>query len=164
MFYRLALTSSLLLASLSSVQAFALDQAALAQSVDVPFSGTVPVEATFSSPAPSTAEPTISRGSGGIPTKFESQTPASMGVQSNTSATISVSPPRFVSGPSADPSGTTYIGFLKFGSTNLRSDVNGGSATLPAGNTNLEVDLLVERPVAFTPGIYTYVVTLTIAP
>ncbi len=33
-----------------------------------------------------------------------------------------------------------------------------------AGNTNFEVGLLVERPITFTPGIYTYVVTLTIAP
>ncbi|MCC5622512.1 hypothetical protein [Nostoc sp. CHAB 5715] len=164
MLYRLALTSSLVLASAFSVQAFALDQAVLAQSADVPFSGIVPVEATFSPPAPGTAEPTISSGSGGIPTKFESQTPATIGVQTSTSATISVSPPRLVSGPSADPSGTTHIGFLKFGSTNLRSDVSSGSGILPPGNTNLEVGLFVERPVAFTPGTYTYVVTLTIAP
>jgi hypothetical protein len=160
MFFRLALTSSLVLASVF----IALDQAALAQSADVPFSGTVPVEATFNSSGFGTAETTISSGTGGILTKFESQTPATIGVQTSTSATISISPPRFVSGPSADPSGTTHIGFLKFGSTNLRSDVGGGSATLSAGNTNLEVDLLVERPIAFTPGIYTYVVTLTIAP
>lgn len=164
MFYRLALTSSLVLASALSVQAFALDQAVLAQSADVPFSGTVPIEASFSSPVPGTAEPTISSGSGGIPTKFEPQSPAIINVQTSTPATISVSPPRFVSGPSADPSGTTHIGFLKFGSTSLRSDVGGGSATLSAGNTNLEVGFLVERPVAFPPGIYTYVVTLTIAP
>ncbi|RCJ28300.1 hypothetical protein A6S26_12270 [Nostoc sp. ATCC 43529] len=159
MLYRLALTSSLLLAS-----AFALNQAVLAQSADVPFSGTVPVEATFSSPILGTAEPTISSDSDGIPSKFESQTPAIMGVQSSTSATITVSPPKLVSGPSVDPSGTTHIGFLKFGSTSLRSDVGGGSGILPPGNTNLEVGLLVERPVAFTPGTYTYVVTLTIAP
>jgi len=159
MLYRLALTSSLLLAS-----AFALNRAVLAQSADVPFSGTVPVEATFSSPAPGTAEPTIASDSGGIPTKFESQTPATMSVQSSTSATISVSAPRLVSGTSVDPSETTHIGFLKFGSTSLRSDVSGGSGILPPGNTNLEVGLLVERPVAFTPGTYTYVVTLTIAP
>ncbi|MHC0063209.1 hypothetical protein ACWATR_09805 [Nostoc sp. UIC 10890] len=164
MLYRLALTSSLVLASVLSVQAFVLDQAVLAQSADVPFSGTVPAEASFSSPAPGTAEATISGNSGGISTKLESQTPATIGVQNSTSATVTVSPPRLVSGPSADPSGTTHIGFLKFGSTNVRSDVGGGSATLPAGNTNLEVNLLVERPVGFTPGIYTYVVTLTIAP
>ncbi|MEH2205268.1 MAG: hypothetical protein V7K53_14505 [Nostoc sp.] len=164
MLYRLALTSSLVLASALSLQAFALDRSVLAQNADVPFSGTVPAEATFVSPAPGTAEPNISSTSSVIATNLESQTPATIGVQSSTSATVSVSPPRLVSGPSPDPSGTTHIGFLKFGSTNVRSDVGGGSATLPAGNTNLEVNLLVERPVAFTPGIYTYVVTLTIAP
>ena len=37
MLYRLALTSSLVLASAFSVQAFALDQTVLAQSADVPW-------------------------------------------------------------------------------------------------------------------------------
>lgn len=159
MFYRLALTSSLLLCS-----AFPLDSAALAQSVDIPFNGTVPVQATFSSPVFGTAEPTISGSSVGISTQLESQTPATVGVQSSTPATITVSPPQFVSGPTNDPPGTTYIGFLNFGSTSVRSDVGGGIAALPAGSTDLEVSMLVERPDSFPPGTYTYAVILTITP
>ncbi|AFZ22723.1 hypothetical protein Cylst_0366 [Cylindrospermum stagnale PCC 7417] len=159
MFYRLALTTSLMLAS-----AFALDRAALAQSVDIPFNGVVPIQATFSTPVIGTAEPSISGSSDETPTQLESQTPATIGVASSTPTTITVSPPRFVSGPTSDPPGTTYIGFLTFGSTSVRSDVGGGSAALPTGSTNLQVNMLVERPDSFTPGTYTYAVTLTITP
>ena len=159
MFYRLALTSGLMLAS-----AFALDRAALAQSVDIPFNGTVPVQASFSTPVTGTAEPSFSGSSVETLTQLESQTPATIGVQSSTPATITVSPPRFISGPTSDPAGTTYIGFLKFGSTTVRSDVGGGSAALPAGNSDLEVSMLVGRPDSFTPGTYIYAITLTITP
>lgn len=140
MLYRQALTSSLILAS-----ALAVDQAVLAQNVDVPFSGTVPVQASFSTPTSGTAEPIISTGSAGSPTKLESQTPASLNVQTSTPATITVSPPRLISGSSPDPPGTTYVGFLSFGSTSVSSNVGGGSASLPAGSTDLQVGLLVER-------------------
>jgi hypothetical protein len=159
MLYRLALTFGLILAS-----TLAIEQAVLAQSVDVPFNGTVPVQASFSTPTSGSAEPTISTSSGGIPTQFESQTPATLNVQTSTPTTITVSPPRLISGPTPDPTGTTYVGFLKFGSTSVSSNVGGGSAALPEGNNNLEVGMLVERPQTFTPGTYTYVVTLTLTP
>lgn len=159
MFYRLALTSGLMLAS-----AISLDQAALAQSTDIPFAGTVPIQTTFNGSSPGIAEPTFTVGSDGNTNRYQSATPAIVSVQSSTSATITVSPPRFVSGPTTDPSGTTRIAVVKFGSTYFSSNVGGGSTTLPAGNTNLEVSMLVERPVAFTPGNYNYAVTLTITP
>jgi hypothetical protein len=158
MLYRLALTLGLILAS-----TLAIEQAVLAQSVEVPFNGTVPVQASFSTPTSGSAEPTVSTSSGS-PTQFESQTPATLSVQTSTPATITVSPPRFVSGPTPDPTGTTYVGFLKFGSTSVSSNVNGGSAALPQGNHDLEIGMLVERPQAFTPGTYTYVVNLTLTP
>ncbi|MEJ1933133.1 hypothetical protein WDZ92_23265 [Nostoc sp. NIES-2111] len=158
MLYRLALTSSLIIAS-----TLAIEQAVVAQSVDVPFNGTVPLQATFSTPISGSAESTISITSGS-PTKFESQTPAILSVQTSTPATITVSPPRLVSGSSPDPSGTKYVGFLKFGSTSVSSDVGGGSTVLPQGNNSLEIGMLVERPEAFAPGTYTYIVTLTVTP
>lgn len=159
MFRRLVVTSSLMLGSL-----IALGPAALAQSVDVPFSGTVPVQATFSTGSAGTAETMVSGSPGTITNIFESSTPATLAVQSSTPATITVSPPRFVSGPTPDPAGTIGIGFLKFGSTNVRSDVGSGTASLPTGETQLEVNLHVERPGVFMPGNYTYVVTLSVTP
>ena len=157
MFYRLALTYGLMLASV-----IVMEKSALAQSADVSFDGTVPVQATFSTPVPGTAEPSLGSAMSG--NKLESLASTAVSVQSSIPATITVSPPRFVSGSTSDPAGTSQIGFLKFGSTNVRSDVGGGSTTLPAGNTNLQVDMLVQRPVNFTPGTYTYAVTLTITP
>lgn len=159
MFRSLVVTSSLML-----VSAIAVSPAALAQSVDVPFSGTVPVQATFSTATAGTAETTVSSGSGASTNTFESLTPATLSVQSTTPATITVSPPRFVSGATPDPAGTIGIGFLKFGSTNVRSDVGSGTATLPAGETQLEINLSVKRPGVFMPGNYTYVVTVSVTP
>ncbi|MBD2777031.1 hypothetical protein [Iningainema tapete] len=159
MFYRFAFTSSLLITS-----SIIFDQAALAQSVDVPFNGTVPAQATFSIPIFSTAEPTSSGDSGSNGKTFKSVAPTTISVQSSTPAKITISPPHLVSGPTPDPVGTTHIGFLQFGSTSVRSDVAGGTAALPTGNTNLQVDFLVERPEEFAPGTYTYGLTLTITP
>ena len=87
-------------------------------------------------------------------------------VSPGTTAQIKVLSPSLVSAPSEDPNGTKKIGFLKFGSNNLRSDGNNNTATLPAGDTNLELGLRVERPISFTPGTYNYSVNLsvTIAP
>jgi hypothetical protein len=84
--------------------------------------------------------------------------------QSSTPANITISPPSFVSGPTPDPPGTMRVGLLRFGSTNVRSDVGSGTASLPAGETQLEINLSVERPVAFMAGTYTYAVTLSVTP
>lgn len=167
MFYRLALASSLMLASAFSVAVplvLVLDNAVLAQSADIPFNGTVPFQANFNGTSPGIAEPTFTVGSDTNTNRYQSVTPAIVNVQSSTSATITVTPPRLVSGPSPDPAGTSRTAFVRFGSTSFRSDVSGGSATLPPGNTSLEVSMLVERPVAFTPGSYVYAVTLTVTP
>ncbi len=156
MFYRLAFTSGLLLAS-----SIALAPAVLADTAHIDFSGTIPEKVTFGNVTPPTVDTIFS---GSDLKTFRSSSPARLSVQSNNPATITVSPPYLVSGPSNDPQGTNHIGFLKFGSTNLRSDVGGGSGSLPAGNLDLEVDVLVERPEVFIAGTYTYAVTLTVTP
>lgn len=94
---------------------------------------------------------------------LESVVPANINVNvpPDTAAQITVLPPSFASGPSNDPSGTKKVGFLEFDSSNLSSDGN-NTATLPAGDTNLEVGLRVERPVSFRPGTYNYSVNLSV--
>jgi hypothetical protein len=159
MFYRLGLFFGLVLASI-----IAIEQTAIAQNVDVPFSGTVSGEVAFTSLKAGTTETIINSSFNGIAQQFDSLTSATVGVSSSVPATVTVSPPQFVSGASPDPTGTTRVAYLTFGSTTIRSDVAGGSGQLPAGNTSLEVDMLVKRPVAFTPGTYTYSVNLTITP
>jgi hypothetical protein len=159
MFYKRALSFGLILASSA-----ALNQTALAQTTDVPFSGIVSGQAGFESLNPGTTETTVSSSFSGIAQQFESLSSATVGVNSSVPAKITISSPQFVSGPTPDPTGTTQVAFLKYGSTSVRSDTAAGSGTLPSGNTNLLVDMLVKRPVAFTPGTYTYSVKLTITP
>jgi hypothetical protein len=159
MFHRIALVYGLIMTSV-----VLLDQNALANTVDVPFSGTVPYQATFSNATSGIAESTFSGGSRTVGNVFESVSAATIDVQSSQRTKITISPPRFVSGVTPDPAGTNHVAFLKFGSTTARSDVAGGTATIDAGITNLQIDMLVQRPVNFPPGNYSYAVTLTVTP
>lgn len=141
MLYRFAIASGLLLTSL-----FNIVPAALA-------------EVKFSSVQSGTIEP-----SGGDLKVLESVVPGSINVNvpPDTSAQIQVLSPNLVSGASKDPGGTKRVGTLKFDSNNLSSDGSNNKATLPAGDTTLEVGLRVVRPVSFTPGTYNYAVNLSI--
>ena len=142
----------------------AVNSTALAQSTEIQFNGTVPVQATFSNVVPGTVDTIATGRVAGNFNAFESVTPATLTVQSSVPATITVSPPSLVSGNTPDPPGTTRVGFLTLGSIIVRSDISGGTANLPAGNTALEVDMFVDRPEPFPPGTYTYAVTVTITP
>ncbi|MCC5658126.1 hypothetical protein LC608_14230 [Nostoc sp. XA010] len=144
MFYRLALISSFVL-----VNYYCLTTSALA-------------EVTFKNVLPGTLEPT------GTEMKvLQSLTPVTLivNVPENRNAQITILPPTSASSPSEDPNGTTRVGFLKFGSTNLRSDNSDNTkniANLPTGNTVLEVGMRVQRPVAFSPGTYNYSLNLSV--
>ncbi|MEO1378373.1 MAG: hypothetical protein AAFW70_29715 [Cyanobacteria bacterium J06635_10] len=141
MLYRLAIASGLLLTS---------------------FTNFVPT--AFSQVKFNNINPGVIETSAGNFKVLESVVPADINVNvpSGTAAQITILSPSLVSAPSEDPDGTQRIGFLKFGSNNLRSDGNNATANLPAGDTNLEVGLRVERPVTFTPGTYNYAVNLSV--
>ena len=140
MLYRLAIASSLLLTSFTN------------------FVPTALAEVKFSNVSAGVIE------TGGDYKVLESVVPANINVNvpPDTTAQITVLSPNLISAPSEDPSGTKKVGFLKFGSNNLSSDGNNATATLPAGDTNLEAGLRVERPVSFTPGTYNYSVNLSV--
>lgn len=141
MLYRFAIASGLLFASLTN------------------FIPTAFAEVKFSSVNSGVIETR-----GGNMKVLESVVPANLNVNvpANTNAQITVLSPLLVSAPSDDPSGTKKVGFLKFGSNDLRSDGNNATANLLPGDTNLEVGLQVERPVSFTPGTYNYAVNLSV--
>ena len=141
MLYRLAIASGLLLTSF------------------INFVPTALAEVKFSN-----LQPGVIETSGGDLKVLESVVPANINVNvpPDTTAQITVLSPNLVSGASEDPSGTKSIGFLEFGSNNLRSEGNNATANLPTGDTNLEVGLRVERPVSFTPGTYNYAVNLSV--
>ncbi|MBD2304958.1 hypothetical protein H6G17_05445 [Chroococcidiopsis sp. FACHB-1243] len=116
-------------------------------------------QVAFSSVNPGIVEPML-----GNMKILQSTAPAtlSVSVPSELAAQISILPPSLVEGVSDDPAGTTRIGFLNFGANSLSSDSQNNTANLPTGNTDLEVRMRVERPVAFTPGNYNYRLTLSV--
>ncbi|MGC1248679.1 MAG: hypothetical protein WA865_20905 [Spirulinaceae cyanobacterium] len=102
--------------------------------------------------------------SDGLQTSFQSTNPARISIQANEGASIIISEPFLTSGPNPDPPGTERVGVLRFGTVEVRSDLGGGVAPLPSGETELEVELYVKRPEPFPAGTYNYVVNLTITP
>lgn len=159
MFRFYAVASTLTLAS-----AIGFSSEALAQSVDIPFTASVPIEVTFDQVVLGTVETTASGGSAQLPNVIESVNPATVTLQSNTSATLTVSPPSFISGSTPDPDGTTYITFVSFGTQQVTADTGDVTVSLPVGISDLDVDMRVERPVPFPAGTYNYAVTLTVIP
>lgn len=156
MFYRLALTSGLTLASL-----IAISQATLAESVEINFSGTVLPQASFSTPTLGKIETTISGGYSKSQKNFGLVIPTKISVQTSTPTSLSVSSPQFISGSNPDPRGTKYTTALRIGSTTL-NNIDNQSASLPVGQTNLIINTSIERPEAFMPGTYTYSTVLTL--
>lgn len=141
MLYRFAIASGLLLTSITN------------------FVPTALAEVKFSNVQSGTIETR-----GGDFKVLESVVPGSINVNvpADTTAQITVLSPNLISAPSKDPGGTKRIGFLEFDSNKLSSDGNNNTATLPTGDTNLEVGLRIERPVSFTSGTYNYAVNLSV--
>ncbi|NEP56397.1 MAG: hypothetical protein F6K31_05155 [Symploca sp. SIO2G7] len=142
----------------------ALSPTALAQNVDIKFNGNVPIQTTFSNVVPGTAETTTVSTSGGSSHIIESVTSTSVSVESNTPGTMTISPPRLLSGPTPDPDGTRHVTFLSFGTQNVIADAAEVTVNIPSGITDLEIDMRVERPTPFVAGTYDYGVTLTLTP
>jgi hypothetical protein len=145
--------------------------AAIAQTANINFEGTLRPRASLSKPNKGALKGKKSKKS---TTNIEdnnnnedtiaTEIPATVTVETNAATTIYVSPPELVSGSTVDPPGTTYIGSITFGSTTIRSDVGGGQGNIPIGNTTLQVNMEVKRPVAYLAGTYNYVVRLTVIP
>ncbi|MDV2994751.1 MAG: hypothetical protein N4J56_004405 [Chroococcidiopsis sp. SAG 2025] len=116
-------------------------------------------QVAFSNVNPGTVEPML-----GNMKILQSTAPAtlSINVPSELAAQVSILSPSLVEGASDDPEGTTQVGYLNFGGNSLSSDGQNNTANLPTGNTDLEVRMRVERPVAFTPGNYNYRLTLSV--
>ncbi len=95
---------------------------------------------------------------------LRSATPATLRVQSGTPVNVTVSPPQLVSGASPDPANTARVGILKAGTVEVSSNAGGGSVPLPLGQTDLVVDMEIQRPGNFQPGTYAYSILLTVVP
>ncbi|NET60456.1 MAG: hypothetical protein F6K47_31255 [Symploca sp. SIO2E6] len=159
MWHSLATTSAWILAS-----TIALSPTALAQNVDINFSGNVPIQTNFTNVVPGTAETATVGTSGNSSYIIESVTPTNVSIESNSPGTMTVSPPRLLSGPTPDPDGTRHVTFLNFGTQNVIADATNEIVNIPAGITDLEIKIRVERPTPFVAGTYDYGVTITLTP
>lgn len=157
MLYRL-----ITIVSLTVANAIALSQIALAETVDITFSGTVPERTSISIPTIK-VEPTNFSALAKSNNQYNSTTSYKINIQTSTSSHINISQPRLVSGSTPEPVGTKHTATLKFGSTVISSDVDYGNATLSAGESNLEIDVSI-RSKTLAPGTYNYVVMLTSLP
>ncbi|MBW4647044.1 MAG: hypothetical protein KME23_29365 [Goleter apudmare HA4340-LM2] len=156
MLHRLVIYSAVLFTS-----TVAFTPAVLAESVDILFTGVVHDYAALSvsnlgqiSPIVSSAEKSAS--------KSTSVIPASLSVESSTSAQISISSPQLVSGSNLKSLDLQPTAALRIGLTEVTSDASNDSISLSAGATDLELDLLTGKSADLTPGADTYLVIVTV--
>ncbi|NJL61546.1 MAG: hypothetical protein HC903_06610 [Methylacidiphilales bacterium] len=158
MLYRLALTSALVL---TYVAATTTETLAESTSVEVQFSGTVPERTSISIPTNQPGESLSSSSFKAIKSSQPGNNITNLRFNSTRSTDIIISPPQFVSGSHPEPKGTTHSSLLKLGAgTNIDST----NATIPPGETDLQLQTLIKAPQNFPPGTYNYTTTLTIVP
>jgi hypothetical protein len=178
MLYRLALTSALVLTCVAVTTTATLAESA---SVEIQFSGTVPERTSISIPT-NPAEEGLSTSSlkaitslsypagtlkanANAPTSFTNPSSkpghniTNLRFNSTRSSNIIVSPPQFVSGSHPEPQGTTHSSLLKLG-----GGTKSTNATIPPGETDLQLQTLIKAPQNFPSGTYNYTTTLTIVP
>ncbi|MDY6896515.1 MAG: hypothetical protein SWZ49_00330 [Cyanobacteriota bacterium] len=124
------------------------NQIALAESVNIQFSGVVEPRASFGVSTPGKIESSFSGKAGKSTNGFTDITPAKINVQTSNPVAITVSSPEQVS--NYNP--TLRVNSGQFSSKNV---------TLPAGKNTVEVDMSLKQNQVIAPGTYNYDVTLT---
>lgn len=145
-------------------------KSAVAQSVDVPFNGTVPGACTFNTPTPGvlavndTFKPTMLLGGTAVGGTIARGRAGFVQVVCNTAANVTINEP-------VQTRGFRFNIKRNFASavlTGANGDVitTNGTSTLPmkAGTTNFQVRMESESDSLIPPGEYEFYVTLTITP
>jgi hypothetical protein len=153
---------SLLTAALIIVGSAAVAPKTMAQTADVPFTGTVGGVCNFDQITPGKlglnqpVNPTALAGgfSGGVFGKVI--------VSCNQGGRVSISKPQQTGGPGFTPVFSNGMINSPLGST---SSQGGSPMSLPSGNgLPLDIDMFVDKGSPLAPGNYSYVTTLTIVP
>jgi hypothetical protein len=134
-----------------------------AQSVNVPFSGTMPTNCTFGTPTPGVLVPD---GSAALVAGIARGTLGSVSLQCTAPANITVSAPIQTSGPAFTPT-DCEAEILLAGGSDLALNLSCTGTSTPAqvsGTNTLNVGMRVRSDRPIPPGDYAYNVTLTIAP
>lgn len=153
---------ALLISALTVTGVAAFASNTFAQTVNVPFNGTVGAVCSFGQPTPGTlglntpTSPTALAGgySGGV---F-----GQVSVSCNQPARVSISKPVQTAGPSFTPVTSAAMISSSFGST----DSNGAPplSLSSSGTVPLKIDMIVDKGSPLAAGNYSYVTTLTIVP
>ncbi len=159
MLYRLAITSGLVLTYLA-----ASTTATLAESttVEVQFSGTVSERTSVSIPTNQVRELLPNSSFKAIKSSQSGNNITNLRFNSSRNTNITISSPQFVSGSHPEPKGTTHSSLLKLATDTHSIDIPNG--TIPAGESDLQLQTLIKAPQGFPPGTYNYTTTLTIVP
>ncbi|MEA5573898.1 hypothetical protein [Calothrix sp. UHCC 0171] len=156
MLYRLGLTFGLVLTCLAATTTVTLAESA---TVEIQFSGTIPERTSVSIPTNQVAESLSSSSLKTLEASQPSNNITNLRFNSTRSTDVIVSPPQFVSGSHPEPQGTTHSSLLKVGTDT--NNLGRTSATMPPGETDLQLQTLIKAPQDFPPGTYNYTTTLT---
>jgi hypothetical protein len=166
----LMIRRSLLTSALALVGGAVVVPKALAQSVNVPFNGTVPGACTFNTPTPGvlavndTFKPTMLLGGTSLGGTIAKGSSGFVQVVCNTAANVTINEPVQTSGFKFNIKRNFASAVL----TGANGDVinTTGTSTLPikAGITNFQVRMETESDSVIPPGEYQFYVTLTITP
>ena len=96
------------------------------------------------------------------PNRLETSLPAVVRIRTEQPIRIEVLPGRLRNGPDGDPSGTERVVMVRHGSHQVNSRSGDRTLQLPAGTTELEVVMQVDRPERFAPGSYTYALSISV--
>jgi len=96
------------------------------------------------------------------PNRMETVVPATVRVQADRPLRLEVLPAYLSYGPDRDPAGTQRTVTVRLGGRHVSSQGSDRTLEIPAGLTELEISIQVERPHQFTRGDYTYAFSLAV--
>jgi hypothetical protein len=153
---------SLLTAALILVGSVALAPKTMAQTVDIPFTGTVGGACNFDQVTPGSLGMNQPSNPTGLAGGFPGGAFGKVSVTCNAPSQLTVSKPMQTGGPTFTPMFSDAFVNSSVGSTNTTGT---SPLMLPVGSpTMLDVDMFVDKGSPLTPGTYDYKVTLTVTP
>lgn len=96
------------------------------------------------------------------PNILETVAPAIVRVETDRPLQIEVLSAYLRDGPDRDPSGTEQVVIVHHGSDRISTRSGDRTLELPAGTTELEIIIQIERPEQFSHGDYTYLLNLAL--
>jgi hypothetical protein len=159
---------SLLTAALIFAGSVAVAPKVNAQSIDVPFTGSVGGACNVGQVTPGvlgTYSYNLEENPNAFSTYSSGGTPGQVSVSCNQDAEVSVSAPVQTGGPQFTPIFFFVDVYSSFGSSFIDNNGSGIAHIISAGSgTQLEINMDIDKGVALVPGVYDFVTTVNITP